>query len=125
MRVLLGFLVAFLFGCNVPGKISCEDAPLITYNNFGKGFMTRECQGCHAIALPDEARLGAPKEFAYDTPEQVWKDAELILLTSTGNDPIMPPSDGVFSEDRLRLEIWLRCGQDGAIDGIQPLEEAP
>ena len=122
---MLGLLVASLLGCNVPSKISCEGAPLVTYNNFGKGFITRECQACHAQAVQDDARLGAPREFFYDTPERVWEDAELILLTSTGNDPIMPPSDGVFSEDRLRLEIWLRCGQNGAIDGIQLSEEAP
>ena len=75
--------------------------------------------------MEGEQRLGAPKEFAYDTPEEVWEDAELLLLTSTGNDPIMPPSDGVFGEDRLRLEIWLRCGQNGAVDGVQLEQEAP
>jgi uncharacterized membrane protein len=125
MRVTLGVFVILFLGCNIPNKISCQDAPLVTYNNFGKGFMTRECQVCPAQAVQGEIRLGAPKEFFYDTPERVWEDAELILLTSTGKDPIMPPSDGVFSEDRLRLEIWLRCGQNGAIDGIQLPQEAP
>jgi uncharacterized membrane protein len=127
MRVVLSVLLALLFvGCKAPSKISCEGAPLVTYNNFGKGFMTRECQVCHAQSVTGETRLGAPKEFFYDTPERVWEDADLILLSSTGNDPIMPPSDGVFSEDRLRLEIWLRCGQNGAVDGVQVEQvEAP
>lgn len=117
LRIVWASLVV-LAGCS-SGRIDCANSPLITYNNFGQSFIEKECQGCHGEFISGNQRQGAPLEFAYDTPEQVWNDKDLILVTSTGNDPIMPPADGVFPEDRLRLEIWLRCGQDGAIDGIQ------
>jgi uncharacterized membrane protein len=123
-RIFWAFIV-MMAGCSATGKINCADQPLITYNNFGQSFIEKECQGCHGSFIAGNQRQGAPLEFTYDTPEEVWEDAELILVTSTGKDAIMPPADGVFPEDRLRLEIWLRCGQNGAIDGIQLEQEAP
>jgi uncharacterized membrane protein len=101
-------------GCaNREEKVSCKDAPLLTYNNFGKSFIDFNCQGCHGSQVEGEFRRGAPAEFAFDTVDDVWKHAEFILATSTGEDPIMPPSGGVFADDELRLQLWLTCTPEG------------
>jgi hypothetical protein len=121
--------VFLLVGCeNRQEKISCKNSPIITYANFGQAFIEHHCQSCHSLELvvpgdpvaTAEARNFAPVEFEYDSAEDVWRDKDLILITSTGIDPIMPPAGGVFADDQKKLEIWLTCGQDGKIDGVDP-----
>lgn len=94
-------------------KVSCKDAPLLTYNNFGKGFIDFNCQGCHGSEVTGEARRGAPVEFTFDDVDEVWEHAAFILATSVGDDPVMPPAGGVFEDDMQRLEIWLTCTPEG------------
>jgi len=89
----------------------CDDAPTVTYNNFGQGFMTENCQGCHASTAPD--RYGAPKEVIFDTVEDCWEQVDRVLLRSTGSAATMPPQGGVSDDDRTRLAWWLRCANPG------------
>ena len=37
---------------------ACADAPVVTYETFGAGFLLENCQSCHASTAPD--RKGAP-----------------------------------------------------------------
>ncbi|MCB9687539.1 MAG: hypothetical protein H6738_16460 [Alphaproteobacteria bacterium] len=86
----------------------CDGAPVTTYDNFGAGFLTANCETCHAASAPD--RHDAPADATFDDEEQVWAWADAILDTATGDAPTMPPQGGVEDDDRYRLEVWLRCG---------------
>lgn len=87
---------------------SCEGAPVTTWDNFGAGFLTENCQPCHASTSSD--RQGAPENVVFDTEEDVWAVAPAILEMATGEEPLMPPRGGVSDDDRYRLEVWLTCG---------------
>ena len=87
---------------------ACSDEPVLTWANFGQGFMLENCQACHAATSPN--RQGAPEGVSFDTEEQAWELLPRILARATGDAPDMPPQDGVDSEDRERLRIWLTCG---------------
>jgi uncharacterized membrane protein len=80
---------------------------VVTWNNFGQGFLIENCQTCHASTSPN--RHDAPEEITFDTEADVsrWKDA--ILDEATGDDPQMPPEGGVTEDDRYKLEVWLTC----------------
>jgi cytochrome c5 len=86
----------------------CVDAPVVTYANFGRGFMTQHCQSCHASTTPD--RHDAPEAVTFDDEEQVWAQVDRILARATGPEPTMPPQGGVSDDDRYLLEVWLSCG---------------
>ena len=87
----------------------CADAPTLTYDTFGNGFLATYCNGCHGAGVPD--RQGAPEAFVFDTREQVDMFADRILaraIPAEGVTP-MPPAGGVTPDDLERLEIWLTC----------------
>lgn len=89
------------------GAGACADAPVVTYDNFGKGFLTESCQSCHASTSPN--RNGAPESVVFDTEADVAAHADTILLVATGDAPRMPPEGGVSDDDRYLLEVWLTC----------------
>lgn len=93
-----------------PAPDWCDEAPVTTWNNFGAGFLTENCQPCHASTAVD--RHNAPETMVFDTPEDVLLRKVGILRMATGDDPQMPPAGGVSDEDRARLEAWLRCDFD-------------
>jgi len=107
-------LIAVTFvGCDGVATVEelpevCNGAPATTWDNFGAGFLTENCQPCHASTSPD--RQGAPEDVVFDTEEDVWSVAPVILEIATGEDSLMPPRGGVTDEDRYRLEVWLTCG---------------
>src|SRR5262245_30580694 len=109
--LLVGCLLLGIWACKGEEPINCQDAPLVTFANLGKGFMTESCQGCHASTAVN--RHDAPEDLTFDNVDQVWQNADLILDAATGPEPFMPPQGGVFPEDRRRLEIWLRCTEVG------------
>ena len=88
----------------------CADAPVVTWNSFGEGFLRENCQSCHASTAPD--RHDAPEETVFDTLEDALANADRILARATGDDPTMPPEGGVDEDDRARLEIWLTCWRE-------------
>ena len=89
----------------------CVDQPVVTWANFGAGFLLEACQGCHASATPD--RHGAPEGVSFDTVDEAWAWQARILARAAGDAPTMPPLGGVTDSDRLLLEIWLRCAAAG------------
>jgi hypothetical protein len=112
-----GLVAALLLGCTDKGGGTgsgdtglCADAPVIMWNNFGDGFLTENCQACHASTSTN--RYDAPEDVVFDTLDDVKAHADAMLLAATGDDPRMPPEGGVDDEDRLKLEIWLTCWLD-------------
>ncbi len=101
--------LALLAGCaEEPGTAEfCADQPVVTYDNFGAGFLVENCQSCHASTAPD--RQEAPEDVTFDTLEDVQEQIPTILIFSTGEDPEMPPEGGVDEDERHLLEVWLRC----------------
>lgn len=92
-------------------SLSCDEAPTVTWNNFGAGFVGHYCQGCHASTTGD--RYGAPEAVTFDTVDEVWAHKERILARSTGDDPTMPPAGGTNADDRQKLTWWLVCQPEG------------
>lgn len=89
----------------------CADAPVVTYESFGAGFMTENCQSCHASTSPD--RNEAPENVVFDTVDDVWAHRDAVLALSASDTPSMPPLGGTTADDRARLEIWLTCAEEG------------
>ena len=85
----------------------CDDAPTVTWDNFGEGFVIEACQACHASTALD--RHDAPPTIVFDTEDQVRLLEDLVLEVATGEAPTMPPQGGVSDEDRYLLEVWLTC----------------
>ncbi len=85
----------------------CDDAPVVTWDNFGDGFVTENCQPCHASTSED--RNGAPTGVVFDTREETLAQADAILAVATGPAPTMPPQGGVTDDDRTLLSYWLTC----------------
>ncbi len=95
------------------GELSCDDAPVVTYDTFGRGFLSTYCDGCHAPAVVD--RQGAPANVVFDTRDRAAEFADRILARSApeGGAPVtMPPAGGIVAADIARLEIWLTCYRD-------------
>lgn len=93
-----------------PAPDWCDEAPLTTWNNWGRGFLVQNCNTCHAATAGD--RHEAPDDMVFDTSEDVALRKAGILTQATGDAPEMPPSGGVSATDRARLEAWLRCDFD-------------
>jgi uncharacterized membrane protein len=108
MRVAL---LSLLTGCATAADSAdpCADAPVVTYDNFGRGFLTQNCQPCHSADTTD--RHGADPSVTFDSYDEVVAEWDAIARVATGADPVMPPSGGVLDEDREKLSIWLTCGE--------------
>lgn len=93
-----------------PADPTCDEAPVVTWDNFGRGFLVENCQACHASTAPD--RHGAPIEVVFDTEgdARAWKDR--ILARAAGEAPTMPPMGGTSADDRYLLGVWLTCWLD-------------
>lgn len=97
-------LLSGLAGC-AETPVECEDEPVLAWENFGDGFFTEYCQGCHASTSPD--RFGAPAAVVFDDEAAVRaSDADLVELVRSG---AMPPGGGVPAADVELLASWLRC----------------
>lgn len=89
----------------------CSDVPIVTYETFGKGFMTQNCQTCHASTQTD--REGATEGVYFDTVDDVWAHKSSVLSRAASDEPDMPPLGGTTDDDRYLLTVWLTCGTEG------------
>lgn len=81
----------------------------LTYENFGKGFLDRECNTCHAEGAG--YRHGAPEGYAFDTIEGVVEHRARIFVRSATTNVSMPPGpEDPPAEEREKLAEWLACG---------------
>lgn len=116
----LGLGLAALLGCGCAGDGAdtgatddtggfCADAPVLTWDNFGAGFTTENCQPCHASTAVN--RYGAPDTVVFDTYADTMAQAERVRVRVLGDQDVMPPQGGVGPDDKVRLEYWLVCGE--------------
>jgi len=88
------------------GADLCDDAPVVTWENFGAGFVTENCQACHASTSPE--RLGAPPDVVFDSEDDVFERVSGILRRVVDQGD-MPPQGGISEDDRYLTEVWLSC----------------
>lgn len=89
----------------------CVHDPVLTYQNFGEGFMQQYCVGCHSSHLPDlTLRNDAPVGVDFDTYGSVlqWKE-RIKTRTQYGIETPMPPGGGPREDEYLVLQEWLAC----------------
>lgn len=105
-------LLGLLCGCGADAADTgaadfCADAPVVTWESWGEGFLIQTCQTCHSATTVD--RNGAPESVNLDTESEVLALRDRILARATGDATTMPPSGGVTEDDRLRLLTWHTC----------------
>ncbi len=88
-------------------RVFCEDAPVVTWDNFGAGFVVENCRSCHHPEATD--RQDAPEGVDFVTEDDVFAYQDAVLARAAGPEPTMPPGGGTDGDDRYQLEVWLRC----------------
>ena len=85
----------------------CDTAPSVTWENWGRAFVTTHCQGCHASTAPD--RYGAPENVAFDTLSdlRLWEQRVRVRVLELED---MPPAGGLTDDEKFLLETLLDCG---------------
>jgi mono/diheme cytochrome c family protein len=89
----------------------CADAPTVTYETFGAGFLRENCQTCHSSTAVD--RHGAPDSVTFDDVDQAWSWSDRILVRAAADPPDMPPEGGTTDDARTLLKYWLTCAEEG------------
>lgn len=87
----------------------CSRAPALSYENFGKPFVTRYCTSCHSGALSGADRSDAPVDINLDTYDAVAAQAGRIQAAVLGDQPTMPPGGGPTATEMALLGEWLTC----------------
>jgi len=98
-----------VFNGRSPSVASCLREPQLTWDNFGKGFMDKQCNGCHSsLLVRQELRNGAPMGVDFDTFEGnlIWADRIYQRATIERSMPL----GGSPAPDELRLfDEWMIC----------------
>ena len=122
MNRLVGLLLSFgLLGCPEPvdtGRtvsvdsgvwqgVVCDSSPSVTWDNWGSGFFTTHCQGCHASTTPD--RYGATVGVDFDNLADLrqWHERVRVRVLE---DEDMPPAGGISEDELFLLGVLLDCG---------------
>ena len=105
-----------------PSGAVCPSGSTLTYDSFGKDFMTKYCTRCHSSAVTGEMRNGAPSDHNFNTFAGIFVMADHIdEHAAAGPDAVnteMPPSDPKpTEEERRKLGEWLACETMGPEDG--------
>jgi hypothetical protein len=93
---------------------TCPTNSTLTYDNFGKDFMTKYCLRCHSSKVTGAARMMAPADHNFDT------QAEIALLTEhidqyaaagPASTNVKMPLNGTKPtlDERKKLGEWLAC----------------
>lgn len=93
-------------GLPEPAPGACDDAPRVTWDEWGHGFLLTQCQGCHASTAPE--RYGATDGVFFDTVEDACTWAERIEARVL-DDETMPPAGGLTQDEKLLLSTWIEC----------------
>ena len=88
----------------------CPPNSILTYTNFGSGFVSEYCLGCHGADVPESMRHGAPLTTTFDTPAEIRQHATRIYARAGDGYTTMPPAGGPSLEARALLGEWLACG---------------
>lgn len=109
-----------LMGVGNYSAFSCVRDPPLTYENFGRGFLAKECIGCHSSLLRPEMRNGAPLAANFDTWDDVLVWAVEIEDRGVPVSGGMPPAGGPSEAERDMLAEWLHCEVLPAAQGVSP-----
>ena len=87
--------------------VACDSSPSVTWDNWGQGFFTTHCQGCHASTAPD--RYGAPEGVDFDNLADLrqWHDRVRVRVL---DEEDMPPAGGISEDELFLLGVLLDCG---------------
>jgi hypothetical protein len=100
----------------------CPEDSLLGYDNFGGPFMFTWCTGCHASAVPEGSRQGAPLDMNFDDLESIRLHRARIEERAGRVGGTMPPAGGPGDDERAQLLEWLACGAPG--DGLSTYDGA-
>lgn len=102
-----------------PTGATCPtDRSALTYETFGKSFMTTYCTRCHSTTLKSiEARMGAPDGHDFDllagiSPVYEHIDRKAASGPAATNELMPPASDSgpkPSMAERVKLGQWLAC----------------
>lgn len=118
-RALL--LVAVLASCEdsiwgPPTESTCPTDSTLTYESFGKPFMTKYCVECHdSMKVGPVARQGAPSFHDFDTLFGIMAVSDHIDETTAAgpaavNDGMPPAAPYPTLLERKQLGEWIACG---------------
>ena len=118
MRALV---LAALVACTSPPILGpptgaeCPPGSPLTYDNFGKPFMTKYCTQCHSSKLMGSARMGAPDFHDFDTRFGIVGVKDHVdESTAAGPKSFnigMPQTDPKPTDmERYQLGEWIACG---------------
>jgi uncharacterized membrane protein len=96
-------------GSSDTATFSCDRDPPLSYANFGEGFLSTHCEGCHSSLIPDNLREGAPPGVSFSSYADVLSWAGRIEARSIDPSAGMPPGGGPSEDDRRLLHEWLVC----------------
>lgn len=106
-------ILATSVGCG--SRVTIDEHPCptggtsFTYDNFGKGFLDRWCQECHAAKARE--RNGAPPSYAFGSRDDASAHRDRIFAKAAADNTSMPPGTaGPSPEERRMLADWLACG---------------
>ena len=101
-------MLLWMFACGTEEVVSVEECSPFYYENFGAGFMTEHCQGCHAEGAVD--REGAPASISFDDVSSILEHRETIMFEI--EEETMPPAGGITQEERSVAIEWLNCMEE-------------
>lgn len=95
-----------------------------TWEDIGHPFVLSWCTACHASALPEGLRAGAPVGVDLDTLDGVREWSDRVAARALVDLPTMPTGGGPTAAERAAVRDWLACGAPGEGTRITP-GEAP
>ena len=95
----------WISACGIPESVQQEECSSFYYENFGAGFITEHCQGCHAQGAND--REGAPQDVFFDDVSFILEHRDAIIYEI--EEETMPPAGGIPHEERDAALEWLNC----------------
>lgn len=87
----------------------CPEGSVVSWENFAKSWIDRQCTTCHSDQLLEGQRADAPLGVDFNTYEQVRFWADNMFLRAAYNHTTMPPAGGPYPEDRILFGDWLAC----------------
>jgi uncharacterized membrane protein len=94
---------------------TCPAGNTLTYDNFGRDFMSKYCTKCHSSTVTGDARHGAPAGHDFDTLAGILAVADHIdehaASGPNATNTEMPPEGETApsKEEREKLGQWLAC----------------
>jgi uncharacterized membrane protein len=145
MRFALLFLLVSCSSSPKPTGTVCPDPdPMtLTYDNFGRDFMTKYCTVCHSSELTRSQRNGAPLYHDFDSLLGVLQTADHVD-EQAGNGPdannnFMPPErcpstpggsldrncPQPTADERTKLAEWIACERNRPHNFVDARVDAP